>query len=1246
MRHVIPIFVLTGLCPFARLPANEAGSESIRALLSEQEEWRWVALNAASGLPPGRVAAMETDGDGFVWVGTERGLAWFDGYQFAPPVTGKVGAVTGEIRRIVRKGNGDIAIHAGESIWTGRSGRLRKMAVLEPFDMMAPLGDDDLYVTTRNGHFRIHEDMWTRITPRGTSVRLFSGTDGKPWLLAVGLGLLRWDGRQWPEKPVLAGDFFDVVSDGAGVLAASLRGPGENSGFWEVDTARKNGAIRFGPDMARLAVLDGNGEGVATFESGDVRVRIDGRWTTLRATFSAALLRRATSLLLRANGEVWAGTHGGIQVFRAHAAPLRPKVFPSGDWRNNVHEILRRRNGELWLATSNGVVVQAKNGEWRSIEDAGGNRLGIVTGLSEDGAGDVWVSSGSSFGGAYRLSGTTWRHFQKKDGLTDWPIHRIKKDRSGKLWFLSNAAQWNGRGDESGAYEWNGLTFRFLGQADGMPETSLLSFSQAPDGALWFGTRRGLLRFGGGKWDHFLEPAGLKKLRVFDVAVGPDGTVWFCHQLHMVGVGRLIRQVDGAVETRYFTEADGVPSNEVWGVQAERDGRIWAATANGVGVYRGGPWVAAGIGYGIEGVKTWALLLEDEDLWFGSLGQGVFHLSRQERLAVRPRIFFQPAMRQSDATWTIAWRALSRDGAIRTFDILTRYRVDGGDWAPWSATREHSISASNPGTHRVEVQTVGTLGAVDTAPSVSTFYIPYPFYLRPEFLLPLGILLAVAAALSFQAVRNRLRYTRELEIAKHKAEEGGKARSAFLAVMSHEIRTPMNGVLGMTTVMLDTPLDQRQRSYMDSIRNSAEALLSVINDVLDFSKIESGTFQITPAPFDLEEVCEQVATLLAARANEKSLVLAVDYPVSVPAIVIGDGGRVRQILLNLAGNAIKFTDAGLVRIAVDASPIQGDTIRIRLRVVDTGIGIPAEKIPLLFQEFSQLDSTDARRHGGTGLGLAISKKLAEHMAGAISVESSPGAGSTFTCELPFRLGPKAESRTVIPGSCLILHPDSLIRETLAGFCRDLGMKAEAFSGIEHLPAEPFPAILVAERWHNEISARHANTGAAILSIDGRQSVPLSRSRLRTALAGRPTAESPAQITAAFFARILVVEDNQTNQRVIQLLLEKMGCAVTVAGDGAQAMQICGHQSFDLVFMDVQMPVMDGLEATRHLRLLPPPHVQMPILALTANAMEEDRQRCLDAGMSGYLAKPIVRDELIAALRQFLPAGRPSINRVL
>jgi CheY-like chemotaxis protein len=273
------------------------------------------------------------------------------------------------------------------------------------------------------------------------------------------------------------------------------------------------------------------------------------------------------------------------------------------------------------------------------------------------------------------------------------------------------------------------------------------------------------------------------------------------------------------------------------------------------------------------------------------------------------------------------------------------------------------------------------------------------------------------------------------------------------------------------------------------------------------------------------------------------------------------------------------------------------------------------------------------------------------MGGTLTVESEAGRGSTFVCGLPLQPPPTQPSASAaVAGRCLILHPEPFVREMLAAFCREIGLKVEALPGIELLPKEPFDYVLAATRWRGELALRLEPTSKAVIGIDAEGTeglpglLPLSRRRLRAALAGAGGREILAGSEAGrtdspvFSGRLLVVEDNLTNQRVIRLLLEKMGCQVVVAGDGQQALQLCQQQNFVLAFMDMQMPVMDGLEATRRLRAMTSPAARMPIVALTANAMDEDRQRCLEAGMSGFLAKPIVREELVATLRRFLPAG--------
>lgn len=545
-------------------------------------------MGSASGLPPGRVLAIEADGDGTIWAGTDQGSVCYDGYQFRPPSIGANQPPLTEIRRIVRLSTGDIAMQAGESIWTGRGGTLRRLATPPGVAQIAPLGAGGIYISTRTGHFRLSEGRWLPVSiPPGVR-RLEPGDDGRPWITVARVGVLRWDESRWSATPRLTGvDLLDVLAERSGVWVASARGTEKSSGMWEQDPAMQ-APRRVTIGNSRIIALSADGTGLTTFDSGDVLARLDGKWRSLRNTFTGALLRRATSILLRDNGEIWAGTNGGINVYRAQPAPLKHKSFPPGDSRNNVHELVRRRNGELWVATSNGLVVQFPGGTWRTIDKLLGKSLGVVTGMAEDAAGNMWVSSGSSFGGAFRLSGERWLAFGRKEGLTDWHIHRIRLDRDGHPWFLTNAAGFKGKPEECGAYEWNGTDFRFLGEAAGMPTGRVTAMAPAPDGALWFAADIGLMRYADGKWENYREPLGITA-RVFDVAVGPDGAVWFCHQRALKGVGRLLRKSANTAEVRYFTESDGVPSQEVWAVYAESDGRIWASTANGVGVYHGGP---------------------------------------------------------------------------------------------------------------------------------------------------------------------------------------------------------------------------------------------------------------------------------------------------------------------------------------------------------------------------------------------------------------------------------------------------------------------------------------------------------------------------------------------------------------------------------------------------------------------------------------------------------------------------------
>ena len=1125
---------------------------AVQVLLQDRTGFLWVgtqnglyrydgnhfaAFGKNEGLPGARIEALHESIDGTVWAGTQYGLARFRGDHFEPVALKVAQGIIGR-EGIASDASGRLYLATESGLAVG------SVSTNQPFTLVPfPTGAASVYVDAA----------------------------GMVWF-GCGSNLCRLDHGAAVQENLPAERWDAILGD----LEGNLWVRSEKSLYVRAADSQRF-ELRRGPPEATntypTLALDPAGRLLVPTFRGLAR-QTDAGWELIEAQ-QGITTNDISAVLQDREGSIWLGLLGtGLARWLGYSE-WQSWSEREGLSRESIWSIARDAKGRLWVGSQFGLnYAETSNGRltWRQQPLAG---VEMIRTLAPAPDGSLWI--GAAPGGLRWLDPSTGqtRAFGESDGLRSNNVRHVMLDRLGRLWVSTR----------------DGLFLRDPGARlfkTAIPgETVYMTFMDR-SGAVWAAGARGLARFADSHWQRFTSADGLKSDTVAHLAEDPDGWLWISYY-DAFGLTRLTF-TRGNLALENFTTANGLGSDKSLFLGFDARGWLWAGSDHGVDAFDRTRWRHYGRSNGLfwDDCNTNAFMADsDGSVWIGtSKGLSRYQPPPTNPSAVPPPVVFtsvkfgdQPF--DSSTNGEIPYRrgSLQVKFAALTFvqesRVLFRYRL-GKQWLE-TMDRELNFPQLSPGEYTLEVMARNAQGEWSAEPAHLSFVIQPPWWLTWWFRIGAGLVTLFIGHLLWRRRTSRLeaerfrlekavtkrtreliqekqhvieekarteQQNREIERLLKEAQQASRSKSEFLANMSHEIRTPMNGVIGMTDLVLATPLTPDQREYLETARFSASSLLTILNDVLDFSKIEAGRMELSPIEFSLRQSVSETGKMFTVALAEKNLRLDFEFDETLPDRLIGDPDRLRQVLLNLIGNAVKFTAAGGVTVRVERQSETKDQIEARFAVRDTGIGIPRDKQDLIFEAFRQADGSTTRKYGGTGLGLSISSRLVEMMGGFLAVESEPGIGSTF--HFTIRLG-------------------------LA-------------------PSEPTdPASL-------------QNMAAAV---------------------GIATA-APSQKLS-----VLLAEDNPINQLVAMRLLEKRGHRVKLAASGREALALFERHRFDLILMDVQMPDMDGIEATTLIRERErQTGGYTPIVALTAHTIKGDRERCLEAGMDGYIHKPIDADRFL------------------
>jgi signal transduction histidine kinase/ligand-binding sensor domain-containing protein/DNA-binding response OmpR family regulator len=1027
---------------------------------------------------------------------------------------------------------------------------------------------------------------------------------------------------------------------------------------------------------------------------------------------------------------MWVGTYsGGINLFNRNAslfAQYHHASNASSLSNNDVLAFAEERTGKIWIGTDGGGLdlFDPVTGLFNHFVHEPGNPATLsgnyVTALAEDARGNLWagtVGNGVNIvDGRNRVVRSIRNDPSDSTSINSDNIDEIISDKNGDMWVIAYSSGLNWYHAKKNTFS------HFTHEHSDISSNSIECVFPDSKGRIWIGTYDKGLDMLDKKtmaFSHFVRSGaqgGLSNNSISCLLEDSRGDIW-------IGTGSGLDRWDDRTQkfTNYFKE-DGLPDNTIMSILQDNKGNIWVSTLKGISciapdlhTFRN---FSMADGLQNDDFKMHSALRSSKGLLFfgGTNGFNVINPDSTTRHHVDAplvmtgfQLFTKEvsiAKNEKDPSPLKQSIGLAKEillpyySSFVSLDFASLNYVSSRekqyayllvgfdkDWEESGNVHRATYTNLDPGTYTFKVKVKNGLGAWSANVLSLKVVILTPWWRTWWFrtgvvLFLIGLLYSAYKLWMKRSKDQRTKLERLVQERTFQADMANRAKSAFLATMSHEIRTPLNGVIGMSSLLYETTMTDEQKTYASTIRSCGESLMSVINDILDFSKIEAGSMDLDPRDFSIRFLIEDVLDVFSGNAVKAGIELLYEISPDVPDILYGDDSRLRQVLMNLLGNAMKFTTKGEVCLEARLlAPGVGEAMELECKVRDTGVGIAADKLPRLFTAFSQADSSTTRKYGGTGLGLAISKKLIGLMGGDICVESIEGVGTSFFFHIRVGKG-KSGPRTItqdpaasIEGKTVLVVDDNASNRTILNNLllqwklRPLlaASGREALSCLDQRPVDLLITDLHMPEMDGIVLATHFNKRKPKLPVILLSSVgDLTREQypqLFRAILTKPVKhhilqkqiiqllqndrsftveETPqpsklsTEFATSFPMRILVAEDNPINQQLIRQVLEKLGYHVELVENGQETIDRLALQPFDLVFMDVQMPVMDGLDATRTIRLTHP--INPVIIALTADAQEEDRRECLSAGMQDFLSKPMQLDRLIGVLKKWAPGS--------